>query len=117
MKNIISLFAAVLPAVVVLWSDPALATHPLFGEDTGTQGPGGVLLESNINYLKDNEFRSTAVPVALTTGIGETMDAAVELPYLWLQPSPVTGNNERGFSDVAFKFKHRFYEQEKKSGE
>lgn len=106
-----------LSAVIMLWSGSAFATHPLLGDDTGTQGPGRVLIESNINYLKDNEFKSTAVPVAFTAGIGETMDAAVEIPYLWLHPSPVTGSDESGLSDVVFKFKHRFYEHEKKNGE
>jgi Putative MetA-pathway of phenol degradation len=95
---------------------PAQAMHPLFSDDTGTQGRGGVLVESSINYLKDNEFKSTIVPVAVTVGIGETMDAAVEMPYLSLRPSAATGNNESGLSDVFFRFKHRFYEQEKKSG-
>ena len=95
----------------------AQAMHPLITDDTGTQGPGGVLVESNVNYLKDNQFKSTAVPVAFTAGIGETMDAAFEIPYLWLYPSPATGDDENGFSDVLFKFKHRFYEREKKAGE
>lgn len=99
---------------VLLTHLPAWGMHPLVGEDTGTQGPGGVLAEGSINYLKYNEFKSTAIPVALTVGIGETMDAAVEVPYLRLQPSPVTGANESGLSDVGFKFKHRFYEKERK---
>jgi hypothetical protein len=95
----------------------AQAMHPLITDDTGTQGKGAVLVESSINYLKDNELRSTVVPLGLTAGISETMDVGVELPYLLLRPSAVTGQPERGFSDVIFKFKHRFYEQEKKDGE
>jgi hypothetical protein len=102
--------------ILAVIAPPAQAMHPLFTDDTGTQGPGGVLVESNINYLKDNEFKSTVVPVAVTVGIGETMDAAVEMPYLSLRPSTATGNNESGLSDVFFRFKHRFYEQEKKNG-
>jgi hypothetical protein len=102
--------------ILTMIAPPARAMHPLVTDDAGTQGPGGVLVESSINYLKDNEFKSTVVPIAITVGIGETMDAAVEMPYLSLRPSPATGNNESGFSDVFFRFKHRFYEQEKKSG-
>jgi hypothetical protein len=102
--------------ILTVNAQPAQAMHPLFSDDTGTQGPGGVLVESSVNYLKDNEFKSTVVPVAVTVGIGETMDAAVEMPYLSLHPSTATGNNESGLSDVFFRFKHRFYEQEKKSG-
>jgi hypothetical protein len=90
--------------------------HPFVTDDTGTQGKGAVLVETNLNYLKDNEFRSTAVPLALTAGISEAIDLAVEVPYLWLRPSAVTGQPESGFSDVIFKFKHRFYEREVKSG-
>jgi len=104
---------------IMLVTIPAVAwaMHPLITDDTGTQGKGAVLVESNVNYMKNNEFRSTTVPLAFTAGINETMDAGVEIPYLLLRPSPVTGQPERGFSDVNFKFKHRFYEQEKKDGE
>ena len=102
--------------ILAVIAPPAQAMHPLFTDDTETQGPGGVLVESNINYLKDNEFKSIVVPIAVTVGIGETMDAAVEMPYLSLHPSTATGNNESGLSDVFFRFKHRFYEHEKKSG-
>jgi hypothetical protein len=45
------------------------------------------------------------------------MDIGVEFPYLLLRPSAATGQPESGFSDVNFKFKHRFYEQEKKDGD
>ncbi|NTW57668.1 MAG: transporter [Nitrospirae bacterium] len=101
---------------MVLIPAAAWAMHPLFTDDTGTQGPGAVLVESNVNYLKDNEFRSTVVPLAVTAGIGEAIDIGVEVPYLWLRPSAVTGQPQSGFSDVVFRCKHRFYEQEKKSG-
>src|SRR5512137_1449945 len=97
---------------VVAW-----AMHPLITDDTGTQGKGAVLVESSVNYLKDNQFRSTVAPLALTAGINDTMDAGVELPYLLLRPSAATGQPQSGFSDVNFKFKHRFYEREKKDGE
>jgi hypothetical protein len=110
------MYAAVLGASV-FFGVPVFAAHPLFTDDTGTQGKGAVLVESNINYMKDNEFRSTAVPLALTAGITETMDAGVELPYLLLRPSPATGRPQSGSGDVTFKFKHRFYEQEEKDGE
>jgi len=81
------------------------------------RGEARFLVESNVNYLKDNEYRSTAVPLAFTAGINETMDTAVEIPYLLLRPSAVTGQPESGFGDVLFKFKHRFYEQERRDGE
>jgi hypothetical protein len=103
--------------VLAVISPPAHAMHPLIADDTGTQGPGGVLIESNVNYLKDNQFKSTAVPVAITTGIGETIDLGIEIPYLWLHPSPVTGTSEHGFSDVVFKLKQRIFEREEKHGE
>jgi hypothetical protein len=102
--------------VVLAMPGAAPATHPLVTDDTGTQGPGGVLIESSVNYLKDNEYRSTVVPLALTAGIGKAMDVAIELPYLWLRPSAVTGQPESGLSDVLFKFKHRFYEQGEDKG-
>ena len=105
--------------VIMLVTMPvvARAMHPLITDDTGTQGKGAVLVESNVNYMKNNEFRSTAVPLALTAGINEIMDAGVEIPYLVLRPSAATGQPESGLSDVNIKFKHRFYEREKKEGE
>ncbi len=96
---------------------PTWAAHPLITDDSGTQGPGGVLVESNVNYLKDNQFKSTTVPVNVTAGIGETIDLEMDAPYLWLNPSPSTGSSESGFGDVLFKFKHRFIEREQKDGE
>ena len=105
--------------VIMLVTMPvvARAMHPLITDDTGTQGKGAVLVESNVNYTKNNEFRSTVVPLALTAGINETMDIGVEVPYLLLRPSAATGQPESGLSDVNIKFKHRFYEREKKEGE
>jgi hypothetical protein len=96
---------------------PALASagYPLASEEPETQGKGAVMVESNVNYLKDNEFKSTAVPLAITMGINETMDLGVELPYLWLRPSGATGQPESGFGDAILKFKHRFYEEEMKT--
>jgi len=112
----IIMFVAVLGASLC-FAAPVFAAHPLMIDDTGTQGKGGILVESNVNYMKDNEFRSTAVPLALTAGINETMDAGVEIPYLVLRPSAATGQPQSGLSDVNFKFKHRFYEREKADGE
>ena len=116
MKTTVRLLQTVLSVCFLFWSSSLFAMHPLFSDDSGTQGPGGVLIESSINYLKDNQYKSTAVPIAVTAGIGEAIDVAIEMPYLWLHPSPVRGNDENGLSDVIFRFKHRFYEQEKKSG-
>jgi Putative MetA-pathway of phenol degradation len=113
-RKTVRLLSAALVVVLLLSSGIAFALHPLVSDDTGTQGPGGVLIESSVNYLKDGGYASTALPVAVTAGIGETMDLAVELPYLLLSPSPVTGADESGFSDAIFRFKHRFFEQERK---
>lgn len=107
----------IMTMILAVIAPPVHARHPLLTDDAETQGPGNVLLEANVNYLKYGEFRSTVAPVAFTAGIGETMDAAVEIPYLWLNPSPATGNDESGLSDVIFKFKHRFYEQGKRARE
>jgi hypothetical protein len=114
MRTTVRLLSATLLVVMLFSSGIAIALHPLIGDDTGTQGPGGVLIESSINYLRDGGYASTALPAAVTAGIGETMDLAVELPYLLLSPSPVTGNDESGFSDAIFRFKHRVFEQERK---
>jgi hypothetical protein len=110
-------FIAFVAAHIVAVHSLAWATHPLLTDDAGTQGPGGILIESNVNYLKDDQFRSTVVPVSVTAGIGESIDVEADVPYLWLDPSHATGSNERGFSDVIFKFKQRFYEREEKVGE
>ena len=41
---------------------------------------------------------------------------ASRFPTFCLRPSKATGQPQSGFSDVNFKFKHRFYEREKKDG-
>jgi len=113
----ITVASGVMLLVFLSLTGPVSATHPLITDDTGTQGKGAVLIESNINYLKDNEFRSSVIPLSITAGISKTMDVAVEFPYLWLRPSAATGQPQSGFSDVNFKFKHRFYERGKKDGD
>lgn len=91
------------------------AGYPLASEEPETQGKGAVMVESNVNYLKDNEFTSTAVPLAITVGINDAMDVGVELPYLWLRPSGATGEPQSGFGDILLKFKHRFFERDVKN--
>lgn len=90
----------------------AWATHPLEVEDAGTEGKGNYLFEIMGDYIKDNDLKETRLSAAITVGAGENGDLTLEVPYVMLDPSPVTGLKERGVGDARLKFKHRVYENE-----
>ena len=90
------------------------AMHPLEVEDTGTEGKGNFLLEITGDYVQDNDLKSTKTTAVIAVGMGEHTDIALELPYLKLDPSPVTGVFASGKGDLRFKLKHQIFENEVK---
>jgi hypothetical protein len=90
----------------------AWATHPLEVEDTGTEGKGNYLFELTGDYTKDNDLKETRFAAALTAGLGKHADLTLEVPYVMLDPSPVTGLKESGAGDTRLKFKHQLFENE-----
>ena len=90
------------------------AMHPLEVEDTGTEGRGNVLIEITGDYVKDNDLKSTKMTGVISVGVGEHTDLALEVPYVKLDPSPVTDAFASGKGDIRFKFKHQLFENEVK---
>lgn len=107
MRGCIACLLILLPSAV--W-----AGHPLEVEDTYTEGSGNYLLELNGDYTKDNSFRSTKETAIITAGAGEHTDLSLEVPYLMLNPSPVTNSFASGKGDLRFKLKHQIFENEVK---
>ncbi len=98
--------------ILMLAPASAWAVHPFVVEDTNTQGSGNYLFELNGDYTKDNIFKTTDFTGVFTAGMSKHTDLSLEVPYLMLDPSPVTDQYERGFSDVQLKLKWRIYENE-----
>jgi len=90
----------------------AWAVHPFQVEDTVTQGAGNFLGEFNADDTKYSSFKRTKLTGVLTAGISDEADLSLEVPYLILNPSSVTGQNERGIGDFQLKLKQRLYENE-----
>jgi hypothetical protein len=103
--------------VVLLWSGPALAAHPLITDDTGTQGKGKFQLEVNGGYGHDKDAGVTTTTAQLATtltyGITDVMDMIVGFPYEQIQTEDSGGTTtSRGISDICFEAKWRFYEKD-----
>jgi hypothetical protein len=91
-----------------------LAMHPLGVEDTGTEGFGNFLFELTGEYAKDNLLKASKETAIITAGAGDHVDFSLEVPYLMLDPSPVTNEFASGKGDVRFKMKHQLFENEVK---
>jgi hypothetical protein len=103
-------------ALIALFMAPmsAWAVHPFVVEDTDPQGKGNYLFELNGDSIKDNSMKTTELTGILTVGAGEHTDLSVEVPYLKLNPSPVTDVYSSGKGDVQIRLKHQIFENEVK---
>ncbi|HUI44980.1 MAG TPA: transporter [Nitrospirota bacterium] len=91
----------------------AWAVHPFQVEDTDTQGTGNFLLELNGDHTQeDSELNTTTYSGILRAGVSESADVFLTVPYLMLNPSSVTDQNEAGLGDVQLGFKQRIYQNE-----
>ena len=90
------------------------AMHPLGVDDTGTEGKGNFLFELTGDYAKDASLKATTETAIITAGASEHMDISLEVPYLLLDPSPVTGEFASGMGDVRIKLKQQLFENEVK---
>lgn len=110
MKN----FVTICVVCALLLPGASWAAHPLEMEDTATEGKGNYLLEITGDYVKDGSFKSTRLTGIITGGLGERTDLSLEVPYLMLNPSPVTDKNASGKGDARIKVKHQLFENEVK---
>lgn len=106
------------PALLLLLgaARPAYALHPLITEDTGTQGKGVAQVEWTVTHEHDREGDTSIhrydPTVVVTYGVAEAVDVFASAPYLRLHTvSSGETTTSNGWSDPAFGFKWRFYEQ------
>jgi len=100
--------------LVILVLVPVLswASHPFVVENTDMQGKGNHLFETNVDYHKDGELKSTDIDAIFTSGISNRTDIVVEVPYRLLDPSPNTGRYAQGLGNILLKLKQRTYSNE-----
>lgn len=103
---------ALLVSALLALAVPAQAAHPLVTDDTGTQGSGRWQLEVNTDHTRTREAGVTAwereANVALTRGVTETLDLAVNLPGL--RHSATGEPSESGVGDATLLAKWRFHD-------
>jgi len=115
----------VLIIVYGAFSATSYAAHPLFTDDTGTQGKGKFLFELNGQASYDRmdsvddtganiriKSRESEIKAALTYGVMEHVDVILGVPYQWkkTEESNVTTSDVNGIADMSLEIKLRFYE-------
>jgi Putative MetA-pathway of phenol degradation len=98
----------------------AFGAHPLFTDDTGTQGKGKFQLEMNGEAARDKETlngvetREDAreLAVILSAGAADSVDIVVLMPWLWarVKENGTTVSDESGAGDASLELKWRFLE-------
>jgi hypothetical protein len=111
-KSMFNYFRAVLMCVMILTPTAVWATRPFTVDDTATEGRGNFLFELTGVSAKDSSVRSTVETAVITAGAAEHTDLSLEIPYLMLDPSSVTGQSASGMGDMQFKFKQQIFENE-----
>ena len=102
--------------IVLCWSGPVLAAHPLITDDTGTQGKGKFQFEFNGEYChkkKDGVIEDTTEMAAtLSSGINDRIDIILCVPYRFIREKDSGTVTEDGISDTSLALKWRFYEKD-----
>ncbi len=104
---------ATLASIALLGLPAAVqAAHPLVTDDTGTQGTGNWQFEANTDHTRSRASGATTwdreLNVALTRGMSDTLDLAVNVP--WLHHSATGESTEDGVGDVTVLAKWRFHD-------
>jgi hypothetical protein len=113
--------------IVLCWSGPVLAAHPLITDDTGTQGKGKFLFELNgqTSYEREKSSEDTGTNItakerdselkaSLTYGVIDNGDVILTLPYQWkkTEVSDATASDVSGIADISLEVKWRFFEKD-----
>ena len=107
----------VLAAALAAASPFAKAAHPLFTEDTGTQGKGNSQLELTYDgfrdWIADVKLRGGQIAAVYSYGLVDPADLQIGLPYLHLDEDPQGGRRvlTRGINDLSIDLKWRFVER------
>ncbi len=111
-EYIISVIRACILCVAMLMPTLVWATHPFTVKDTYTEGKGNYLFELTGDYAKDDSYKTTTNTAYITAGAARHTDLSLEIPFVLLDPSAVTGAYERGIGDLRFNVKHQIFENE-----
>lgn len=104
--------------MLVIFSSPLHAAHPLITDDAGTQGTGRFQLEVNSEFIdnEDGAVDETGGEVAaiLSYGVAENIDFILGMPYAWytVKESGATVAEADGVGDLFFEVKWKFFEYE-----
>ena len=107
-------FIAALSSILILRAVPAFGAHPLFTDDTFSQGKGKTQIEMSYQYDSNNDdgikTEASRPKVQLTYGLLDPLDVILEMHYLFVQQTQggVTTNNN-GIDDIVLSLKWRFY--------
>lgn len=103
---------ALLAALLFGVTGQARAAHPLVTDDTGTQGAGHWQFELNTDQTRTRDKGATTWDRewngALTRGITDTVDVAVNVPWVHESASGQAGTN--GLADTTLLAKWRFHD-------
>jgi hypothetical protein len=107
-------FIAALSSILILRALPAFGAHPLFTDDTLTQGKGKTQVEMSFLYDSDDDDgikqEISRPKVQFTYGLLDPLDIILEIPYLFVQQTQggdTTSNN--GIGDITLSLKWQFY--------
>lgn len=104
-------------SLILIYSTPALATHPLITDDTGTQGKGNYQLEVNSEFGQSDgdglKKDTISVATILSYGIVDQLDVILGVPYQQIRTEDSKSiTTERGISDTSLEVKWRFFEKD-----
>ena len=103
---------------LLLTSSLANAAHPLFTEDTATQGKGNSQLELTYDGIRDRvgdvNVRGGQAAAVYSYGFIDPADFQIGLPYLRLDEAEQGGRRvlTRGINDLSLNVKWRFFERD-----
>jgi hypothetical protein len=107
-------FAAVFCSILLFSAVPSFGAHPLFTDDTITQGKGKTQVEMSYQYDSNNDdgikTEASRPKVQLTYGLLDPLDVILEMHYLFVQKTQggETTSND-GIGDITLSLKWRFY--------
>jgi len=101
--------------LMIFWTLPLSARHPLITDDTGTQELGGIEIEiaGEYGYDKEGDEKeyATQAGLSLSAGIFKSIDIVLGLPYQWVKSKSSDSNTfVHGIGDMTCEIKWRFIE-------
>jgi hypothetical protein len=87
-------------------AESAFAAHPLFSEDTGTQGTGNLEFENGLSWLRTGSSKTFTYQPQISYGASPTLDLIVQPS--WLTTRDAGSASVKGLGDTTLDVKWRF---------